>query len=37
MNRADSALLSGKATQAQYDAWIKALNGWANSVEIARN
>lgn len=36
MDRADSALLSGNATQAQYDAWIKALDRWTNSVEIAR-
>ena len=36
MDRADSALLSGGATQAQYDARTNALNRWANSVEIAR-
>ncbi|MGV7219132.1 hypothetical protein [Bradyrhizobium sp. UFLA05-112] len=26
MDRADKALRSGKVTQVQYDAWIKALN-----------
>ncbi len=36
MNRADSALLSGKATQLQYDAWIKALNHWSSGVAISR-
>jgi hypothetical protein len=36
MDRADSALLSGKATQAQYDAWIKALDRWSSSVKTAR-
>ena len=36
MDRADSALLLGKATQVQYDAWIKALNLWSNSIQIAR-
>jgi hypothetical protein len=30
MDAADSAFLAGKATQAQYDAWTKALNDWAN-------
>ena len=36
MDRTDKALLSGKATQVQYDAWIKALNNWAKSVKLAR-
>jgi hypothetical protein len=36
MDRADSALLSGKAMQVQYDAWIKALNRWTDSVETKR-
>jgi hypothetical protein len=28
VNRADGALMSNRATQAQYDAWSRALNGW---------
>jgi hypothetical protein len=36
MDRADSALLSGKATQAQYDAWTRALDRWADSVKTER-
>lgn len=30
MDAADRAYLAGKATQAQYDAWVKALDRWAN-------
>ena len=29
-NRADAALMNDKATQAQYDAWTKVLNNWAD-------
>jgi hypothetical protein len=36
MDRADSALLSGKATQVQYDAWIKALDRWTSSVKTTQ-
>ncbi len=32
MDRADVRFLAGKATQTQYDAWIKALDNWANAV-----
>jgi len=32
MNRADASLMSGKSTQAQYDAWVKALDAFATSV-----
>ena len=28
MNRADAALLSGQATQAEYDRWTAALDAW---------
>lgn len=29
VNRADTAFMAGKATQAQYDAWHKRLDEWA--------
>lgn len=29
-NCADNALMTGKATQEQYDAWSKQLNKWAD-------
>jgi hypothetical protein len=31
-DRADASLLAGKSTQAQYDAWVKALDNWSRSV-----
>lgn len=30
MDAADKAFLAGKATQQQYDGWVKALDAWAN-------
>ena len=36
MDRADASFLAGKATQAQYDAWTKALDRWSNDTPIAR-
>lgn len=30
VDRADAALLDGRATQRQYDAWQKALRDWAD-------
>jgi hypothetical protein len=33
-DRADAAFMAGKATQAQYDAWTRALSNWADSVKI---
>ena len=33
-DRADAHLMAGRATQEQYDAWSKALDRWASSVEI---
>lgn len=35
-DRADNAFLQGKATQAQYDAWTKALSIWSDSITLAR-
>ena len=32
MDRADMRFLAGKATQTQYDRWIKALDKWAKEV-----
>lgn len=29
MDSADHLFMAGKATQAQYDAWVKALDAWA--------
>jgi len=31
MDRADKELMRGNATQAQYDAWIKALDAWSRN------
>jgi hypothetical protein len=36
MDRADVALLSNAATQAQYNLWVEALNAWANRAPLAR-
>lgn len=36
MDRADAALLDNKATQDQYNLWVKALNEWANRAPLAR-
>ena len=35
MDRADQALLTNKATETQYNSWIKALNSWANRVSLS--
>jgi hypothetical protein len=32
-NHADAALLAGKATQTQYDAWQVALNNWSKTIK----
>lgn len=34
MDRADDALLSGRATQAQYDAWVRRLDNAAAAASI---
>jgi hypothetical protein len=31
MDRADAALMDGRATQPEYDSWTKALDRWADS------
>jgi hypothetical protein len=31
MDRADAALMSGRATQQQYDSWCAALSRWADA------
>lgn len=30
MDRADKAFMAGKATQAEYDRWTRALDAWTN-------
>ena len=36
-DRADGALMSGKATQAQYDAWSAALQAWSDRQFASRH
>jgi hypothetical protein len=36
MDRADNSLMTGKATQSQYDAWVAALSRWSDSVKLER-
>jgi len=31
MDRADKALMEGRASQVQYDKWVRALNEWADA------
>lgn len=35
MDRADAALLAGEATQAQYEAWVTALDAWTRDQRAA--
>lgn len=35
MDTADRAFLAGKATRAEYDAWVKALDAWASKIKVA--